>query len=98
MKQLLVLGAGTAGTIVVNKLRPRLSADEWAITVVDPDPEHHYQPGYLFVPFGLPRRDHPAHETSPMVWSWSWQRSIASSPTSTACCWPTGPSWPTTSW
>ncbi len=52
MKQLLVLGAGTAGTMVVNKLRPRLSRDEWAITVVDPDDKHYYQPGYLFVPFG----------------------------------------------
>ena len=34
MKQLLVLGAGTAGTMAVNKLRPHLSTDEWAITVV----------------------------------------------------------------
>jgi sulfide:quinone oxidoreductase len=52
MKQLLVLGAGTAGTMAVNKLRPRLSRDEWEITVVDPDDKHYYQPGYLFVPFG----------------------------------------------
>jgi len=52
MKQLLVLGAGTAGTMAVNKLRPRLPVDEWAITVVDSQPDHHYQPGYLFVPFG----------------------------------------------
>jgi len=52
MKQLLVLGAGTAGTMAVNKLRPHLSADEWKITVVDATPDHHYQPGYLFIPFG----------------------------------------------
>jgi sulfide:quinone oxidoreductase len=52
MKRLLVLGAGTAGTMIVNKLRPRLEADEWEITVVDSDPTHHYQPGYLFIPFG----------------------------------------------
>ena len=25
---------------------------EWEITVVDRDDEHHYQPGYLFLPFG----------------------------------------------
>ena len=49
--QLLVLGAGTAGTMVVNKLR-RLLDPEWSITVVDRDDEHHYQPGYLMVPFG----------------------------------------------
>lgn len=52
MRQLLVLGAGTAGTMVVNKLRSQLDADEWSIIVVDPDPAHHYQPGYLFIPFG----------------------------------------------
>lgn len=52
MKQLLILGAGTAGTMAANKLRPRLPDDEWGITVVDSDPVHHYQPGYLFIPFG----------------------------------------------
>jgi len=55
MKKLLVLGAGTAGTMAVNKLRPRLRRDEWQITVVDQDDAHHYQPGYLFVPFGAYR-------------------------------------------
>jgi sulfide:quinone oxidoreductase len=53
MRRLLVLGAGTAGTMVVNKLRPRLSRDEWEITIVDQSETHHYQPGYLFVPFGM---------------------------------------------
>ncbi len=52
MKNLLVLGAGTAGTTLVNKLRPLLAEDEWSITVVDQSSEHHYQPGYLFIPFG----------------------------------------------
>ena len=51
-KRLLVLGAGTAGTMIVNRLRRRLDAGDWAITVVDQDDVHHYQPGYLFVPFG----------------------------------------------
>ena len=53
MKRLLVLGGGTAGTMVVNKLRPRLPVDEWQITVVDADDTHLYQPGYLFIPFGI---------------------------------------------
>lgn len=52
MKKLLVLGAGTAGTMAVNKLRPRLDSAEWSITIVDQDDVHHYQPGYLFIPFG----------------------------------------------
>ena len=53
MKKLLVLGAGTAGTMMVNKLRKRLDPDQWRITVVDQDPWHYYQPGFLFVPFGI---------------------------------------------
>ena len=50
---LLVLGAGTAGTMAVNKLRPRLDADEWQITIVDQDETHYYQPGFLFIPYGI---------------------------------------------
>ena len=52
MKRLLVLGAGTAGTMIVNKLRRELAAGDWDITVVDQDDVHPYQPGYLFLPFG----------------------------------------------
>ncbi len=52
MRTLVILGAGTAGTMIANKLRRRLDEAEWSITVVDRDDEHHYQPGYLFVPFG----------------------------------------------
>jgi sulfide:quinone oxidoreductase len=42
-----------AGTTLVNKMRPLLPRSEWSITVVEPRHEHHYQPGYLFVPFGV---------------------------------------------
>jgi sulfide:quinone oxidoreductase len=55
MKDLVILGGGTAGTMIANKLRTQLDRrdrDDWRITVVDRDDEHHYQPGYLFVPFG----------------------------------------------
>lgn len=51
-KKIVVLGAGTGGTIVSNNLRRHLPAD-WEITVIDRDNEHIYQPGLLFVPFGL---------------------------------------------
>jgi sulfide:quinone oxidoreductase len=57
MKRLLVLGGGTAGTMIANRLRPLLSGDEWALTVVDQDDTHHYQPGYLFIPFGSYKPD-----------------------------------------
>ena len=52
MKNLLVLGGGSAGTMVVNKLRKKLSKDLWEITVIDQDTEHIYQPGLLLMPFG----------------------------------------------
>ena len=52
MRNLLILGGGTAGTMIANKLHKRLPRDEWTITVVDRNDDHHYQPGYLFVPFG----------------------------------------------
>ena len=52
MKRLLVLGGGTAGSMIVNKLHKKLRSDEWSITVVDRDNNHLYQPGLLFLPFG----------------------------------------------
>jgi len=53
MKTLLILGAGTGGTLMANRLRNRLSPEKWSITVLDEDPMHYYQPGFLFVPFGI---------------------------------------------
>lgn len=53
MRKLLVLGAGTAGTMVVNKMRHHLDPDEWQITIVDQEETHYYQPGFLFIPFGM---------------------------------------------
>ena len=52
MKHLLILGGGTAGTMMANKLAPVLNAREWQVTIVDNTEEHYYQPGFLFVPFG----------------------------------------------
>lgn len=52
MNRLLVLGGGTAGTMIVNKLRRKLDRSAWDITIIDQDDRHHYQPGYLFLPFG----------------------------------------------
>ncbi len=51
-RRLLVLGAGTAGTMTVNRLRRRLDPRAWEITVIDRDDVHPYQPGLLFLPFG----------------------------------------------
>jgi sulfide:quinone oxidoreductase len=53
MDRIVVLGGGTGGTIAANRLRRAYREDEVSITVVDQDDRHLYQPGLLFVPFGL---------------------------------------------
>lgn len=53
MKNLLILGAGTAGTMVANRLSRLLDLAEWRITIVDQHETHYYQPGFLFIPFGI---------------------------------------------
>ncbi len=53
MKKLLILGAGTGGTIMANRMRKQLEKDVWDITIVDQHKTHYYQPGFLFIPFGM---------------------------------------------
>ncbi len=53
MKKLLILGAGTAGTMMLNKLHRRLDLSAWQLTIVDKERVHYYQPGFLFIPFGI---------------------------------------------
>jgi sulfide:quinone oxidoreductase len=55
MKTFLILGAGTGGTMMANKLAKRLDPKEWKIILVDKDETHYYQPGFLFIPFGYYR-------------------------------------------
>jgi sulfide:quinone oxidoreductase len=58
MKKLVILGAGTAGTMMVNRFSNVLESGEWEITIVDQQETHFYQPGFLFIPFGIyERRD-----------------------------------------
>jgi sulfide:quinone oxidoreductase len=49
--RLLILGAGTAGTIMANQLNKKLNTQEWEITIIDKEKKHYYQPGFLFLPF-----------------------------------------------
>ncbi len=60
MKKLVIIGAGTAGTMVANRMSRALSHKEWEVIVLDPDTMHLYQPGLLFLPFG-------AHDETKMV-------------------------------
>ena len=57
MKRIVILGAGTAGTMIANKLRKSLDKEEWKITIADSDKLHYYQPGFLFIPFGIYNRE-----------------------------------------
>ena len=52
-KRVVILGGGTGGTLLANRLRHGFGEDELQIDVVDRDDVHVYQPGLLFVPFGL---------------------------------------------
>lgn len=52
MKKLVILGAGTAGTMMAARLARALDPRAWEITLVDRDDNHVYQPGLLFLPFG----------------------------------------------
>ena len=52
MKRIVILGGGTGGTLVANRLRRACRPEAVEIIVVDRDGDHVYQPGLLFVPFG----------------------------------------------
>jgi len=57
MKDILVLGAGSAGTMMVNHLKKKLNKNEWRLTIVDQEKTHYYQPGFLFMPFDIYTED-----------------------------------------
>ncbi len=57
-RSIVILGGGTGGTIVANRLRRLFPVNDVSITVIDQDNLHVYQPGLLFVPFGLADLDH----------------------------------------
>jgi len=57
MKNLLILGAGTSGTMMANHLRSKLKKDQWNISIVDQYKTHYYQPGFLFLPFDIYTED-----------------------------------------
>ncbi|TFH05595.1 MAG: NAD(P)/FAD-dependent oxidoreductase [Spirochaetales bacterium] len=53
MKNILILGAGSAGTIMANHLARKVNRRDWKITIVDAHTTHYYQPGFLVLPFGI---------------------------------------------
>jgi sulfide:quinone oxidoreductase len=57
MRKIVILGSGAGGTMVAANLRKELDDGEWQITLIDKDEQHHFQSGYLFIPFGIYSRD-----------------------------------------
>ncbi len=53
MKKLLILGSGAGGVMVATKMAKLLDPKEWKITIIDRSIQHHYQAGWLFVPFEI---------------------------------------------
>ncbi len=39
--------------MMANHLRPKLNRADWSLTIVNQEQTHYYQPGFLFLPFGL---------------------------------------------
>ncbi len=56
-KRIVILGGGTGGTLSANRMRHLFHEDGNEIVVVDQNDDHVYQPGLLFVPFGLSHTD-----------------------------------------
>jgi sulfide:quinone oxidoreductase len=52
-----IVGGGTGGTVLANRLAdrlgPEIDAGNVQVTLVNDDPEHVYKPVWLYVPFGL---------------------------------------------
>jgi len=58
MKNIVILGAGTSGTIMANLLNKKLAKLNCALTIIDQVKVHYYQPGFLFLPFdNYPEQD-----------------------------------------
>ena len=67
MKNIVILGAGTGGALTANLLSHRLDLAEWKITVIDRADLHVYQPGLLFLPFGMYGYREQADVVKPIV-------------------------------
>jgi sulfide:quinone oxidoreductase len=67
MKNIVILGAGTGGALSANLLSHRLNLAEWKITVIDRADLHVYQPGLLFLPFGMYGYREQADVVKPIV-------------------------------
>lgn len=60
MKNIVIVGGGTGGTIIANNLAHKLHGrlgNDVEITVIEPSALHIYQPAYLLIPFDIVHKD-----------------------------------------
>jgi len=67
MKKILILGAGTSGTMMANILINKLPVNNYEITIVDQKETHYYQPGFLFLPFDIYKTKHVQKKTEQFI-------------------------------
>ncbi len=67
MKRLLILGAGTSGTMMANHLNGVLDKNEWEIAIVEESKIHYYQEGYIFIPFDVYTTDEVCRPTAEFI-------------------------------
>lgn len=65
MKNVVIIGGGTGGTVTANSLVRRLDSKEFRITVIDYSARHYYQPGFVSLTLGK--------VPNPLLWRWRRQ-------------------------
>ncbi len=56
-KQIVIVGGGSAGIMVANRLRKQIKPQDAAITVIEKSVKHFYQPGFLTLLFDIDKEE-----------------------------------------
>ena len=67
MQRILVIGAGSGGVMVVNRMRRALGGDEADITVLERSDRHIYQPGFVPLLFDLDKPENLIRPTKDLL-------------------------------
>ncbi len=56
-KQIVIVGGGSAGIMVANRLRKKIRPENAAITLIEKSTKHYYQPGFLTLLFDIDKEE-----------------------------------------